>query len=133
MKGCFDAPWRFVPKVSQWSQCPAASCALESSAALDFLHFHTPSLRASHRTKLSLIEGKHVAEMHCKDVMKCELSKAGQLCISEAAMMGPASTLLLGTERLPACSWTSPCRQRPRHGRRCSQMRPQEAGGGAAA
>ena len=77
MKGCVDAPRHFVPKLSQWSQCPAASCALESSTALDFLHFHTLSLCALHRTKLSLIQGKHVAENHCEDVMKCELSKAG--------------------------------------------------------
>ena len=124
----FDAPRRFVPKVSQWSQRPAASCDLESGTALDFLLFHTPSLCASHRTKPSLMQGKHVAETHGKDVMKCELSKAGQLRISEAAMMDWASILLLGTDRLPACSWTTHCRQRPRHGRRCSQTRPQETG-----
>lgn len=96
-----------MPKVSQWSQRPPASGILESSVALDLLHFHTPSLCPSHCTRPGLTQGKHAAETHCKDVTECELSKAGQLRISEAAVMDRVSILLLGTERLPACSWAT--------------------------
>ena len=75
--------------------------------ALDLLHFHTLSWCPSHCTRPGLIQGKHAAETHCNDVTECELSKAGQLRISEAAVMDRVSILLLGTERLPACSWAT--------------------------